>query len=442
MRAGKIAFLSLGFFLAVSVTTIGQTAKNITLDEAIQLSLQNSKQLKYNKAKIEEAHAVLQQSRMNQLPDVSGTGSYLRMHNPNINLKLQDPQTNKAVSTASNLKINQVAYSMVTASLPIFGGFGIRYGIESSKYLLQAAKLDSANDRQALIQNTISAYCNLYKARVQVDLINENLKEAQERVANSVDMEKNGVIVRNDLLKVQLQESNVELSLLEAQKDLTMAILNMNIMLGQPEDTQLIPDTNWLLPANDARTIMDWEQAALSNRQDIKAIQLREKSANLNIKVAKANYYPGFALTSNYINAYIPGLLTITNGLGVGFGLKYNISSLWKNESKVARAKAQQQQLYMNAGLLTDQIRIEINEAYQDYILSLRKIDVYAKTVGQTAENYTISQSKFANKTVTTTDLLDADVSQVQAKLNYSFAKADAVVAYKKLLQTAGLLTN
>ena len=51
MQAGKIAFLSLGLFLAVSITT-GQTIKNITLDEAVQLSLQNSKQLKYNKAKI------------------------------------------------------------------------------------------------------------------------------------------------------------------------------------------------------------------------------------------------------------------------------------------------------------------------------------------------------------------------------------------------------
>jgi len=137
MQAGKIAFLSLGLFLAVSITT-GQTIKNITLDEAVQLSLQNSKQLKYNKAKIEEAHALLQQARMNQLPDVSGTASYLRMHNPNVNLKLENPQTKQLVSSASNLKINQVAYSMVTASLPIFGGFGIRYGIESSKYLVEA----------------------------------------------------------------------------------------------------------------------------------------------------------------------------------------------------------------------------------------------------------------------------------------------------------------
>ena len=40
----------------------------------------------------------------------------------------------------------------------------------------------------------------------------------------------------------------------------------------------------------------------------------------------------------------------------------------------------------------------------------------------------------------TTTDLLDADVAQLQAKLNAAFALADASVAYNKLLQTAGLL--
>ncbi len=39
-----------------------------------------------------------------------------------------------------------------------------------------------------------------------------------------------------------------------------------------------------------------------------------------------------------------------------------------------------------------------------------------------------------------TTDLLDADVAQLQSKLNYTFSKTDALVAYKKLQQTAGIL--
>ena len=65
---------------------------------------------------------------------------------------------------------------------------------------------------------------------------------------------------------------------------------------------------------------------------------------------------------------------------------------------------------------------------------------MYAKAVEQATENYRIVKNKYNNSLATTTDLLDADVAQLQAKMNLVFAKADAVVVYNKLLQTAGLL--
>lgn len=60
----------------------------------------------------------------------------------------------------------------------------------------------------------------------------------------------------------------------------------------------------------------------------------------------------------------------------------------------------------------------------------------------QAEETYKIVNNKYKNALATTTDLLDADVAQLQARLNLAFSKSDASVAYSKLLQTAGLLTN
>ena len=62
------------------------------------------------------------------------------------------------------------------------------------------------------------------------------------------------------------------------------------------------------------------------------------------------------------------------------------------------------------------------------------------KAVEQTTENYRISKNKYANSLLTLTDLLNADVAQLQARLNVAFAKADLVMAYQSLLQKAGLL--
>ena len=434
----KTGLLLTGLIFSVSFFAKGQTGRKIALDEAIQLSLQTSKQLKYDQAKVDEANAVLHQSRNNMLPDINVSGAYMRMHAPNVNLKLEGPQS-KALTT---IKVNQTAYALGTASLPIFSGFSIRYGIESAKYLAEAAKLDATNDKESLIQTTVSAYSNFYKATVQVSFISESLKQAQKRVTDLTNQESSGTAVRNDLLKAQLQASNVQLSLLEAESDLKMAVVNMNILLGLPEDTELAPDTAWFMQTDQAGTVAEWESKALLNRKDILALHLREKSAHLNIKAAKSSYYPGLAVTGNYIAADIPNLLTVTDAIGIGLGVKYNFGALWKTEAKVAQSKAKYQQLLMNEGMLDDQIRIQINQSYQDYVLSMKKIDVYNQSVAQTTENYNILQSQYANKVVTTTDVLEAEVALLQAKLNYAFSRADAVVAYKKLLQTAGLLTN
>jgi outer membrane protein TolC len=67
---------------------------------------------------------------------------------------------------------------------------------------------------------------------------------------------------------------------------------------------------------------------------------------------------------------------------------------------------------------------------------------VYKKAVDQANENYRITKDKFDNSLVTTTDLLEADVAQLQAQLSSLLSKADALVAYKKLQQTAGVLSK
>jgi outer membrane protein TolC len=108
----------------------------------------------------------------------------------------------------------------------------------------------------------------------------------------------------------------------------------------------------------------------------------------------------------------------------------------------VQQAKAREVQLLENKGILNDAVRLQINQAYQNYLLSQKKIDVYNKAIEQATENYRITKNKYDNSLVTTTDLLDADVAQLQAKLNYAFAKADAIGAYSKLLQTAGMLSD
>lgn len=437
----KVAALLL--LLLVSANSMSaQTSRKLSLQEAIQLSIDNSKSLKVSYAKVEQAEGAVTEAKMMQYPDLKISGSYMRLNSPNVDLKLNTGSSDTAGSGGGTPNINQVMYGMATASVPLFSGLRIRNAIASQQYLKKAAELDAKNDKDALIQNTIAAYYNLYKAQAAVKLVNENLKEEQQRVADFTNLETNGLVARNDLLKVQLQESNYELTLVDAENNLKISNYNMNLMLGIDENTVLELDVTDMGRVVKMQPIEYWESSAMTNRADYLALQQRQNASNAGVKSAKGEYYPTVALSSGYVAANIPNALVVTNALNVGVGLSYNLASLYKNESKVKQAKAQQAQLQWSALELTDGIKMEIHSAYQNYLESLKKIEVYQKAVDQANENYRITKNKYDNALATTTDLLDADVAQLQAGINFEYAKADAEVAYNKLYEASGLISS
>ena len=282
----------------------------------------------------------------------------------------------------------------------------------------------------------------LFKAKTAVRLVKENLAQSQQRAKDLSNLEKNGLLARNDLLKAELQSSNIELSLLDAENNLQLANVNMDLMLGLPTTTELVLDTTGVEKKDDARVLNDYMQLALTNRKDVTALDYRKKAAESGVKRIEAEKYPSISLTGGYIAADVPKVFSVTNAVNLGVGVSYNIGSLWKSKAKVQQAEAKVKQIVATQAMADDNVRLQVNKNYFSLLSNRKKIEVYAKAVEQAKENYRIVKNKFDNSLATTTELLEADVSQLQATLSYTLARADAFVAYNKLLQTAGVLST
>lgn len=419
-----------------------QEIKTITLLESVGLSIKNSKQLQVSAARNDLAAGALKEAQDNRLPNVNISSSYLRLTNPNVSLKTK-AFGGGADSTGNNKNpsVSQAMYGIANVSLPIYAGGRIRYSIESARYLQQAAMLDAENDRETVILNTINAYINLYKAGATVNVVRENLQQSAYQDSVFSRLEQNGLLARNDLLKSQLQTSNIELSLLDAENNRKIANVNMNLMLGLPENTILIPDSTEFLGTITLKNLEEYENVALQNRKDVLALAFRKKAATTGIAAAKAESYPSIALSGGYIAADVPHLITITNAITVGVGLQYNLGSLWKTKAKVDQAKAREKEISANEAQLDDAIRLNINQDFENFLQSRKKTEVYQKAVAQATENYRITKNKYDNSLVNTTELLDANVSLLQSKINLAVAKADVFLAYKRLLATSGMLS-
>jgi outer membrane protein len=415
------------------------SGRKITLDEAIDLSIKNSKHLRADQARIQQAVANTTISKQNQLPDLKITGSYLRLTQPNIDLQYK---SNSSGTPPAPIKVNQAAYGIANLSLPVYSGLRIQYGIRSAEFLEKAAYLDADQDKEAVIVNSIDAFSNLYKARANLRVIEENLTQSRSRDTDFSNLEKNGLLARNDKLKASLQTANIELSLADIQNNLKVAMVNMNIMLGLPEETVLLPDSTSLVAPGDIRSLSEYEQLAIQNRKDVQAINYRKQASRVGIQSAKADYYPSLALTGGYIAADIPGFITITNAVTFGVGISYNMSSLWKTNAHVTGAKARLAEVQANEDELDDQVRLQINEAYEALLTANKKVEVSQIAIEQGTENYKIVKNKYDNSLQTVTDLLDANLLMLQSQINLELAKADAIVAYNTLLARAGILAK
>ncbi len=436
----KNKFALLPLLLVLSLTDFAQSSINLTLPAAIDLSIANSKYLHQNEVAIQKASAALTEARQNRLPNAAVSGSYLQLSQADVNLKIKNNNPNNPPNESP--KVSNAMYGTLNLSLPIYTGGKLKFGIAAAELLEKATLLDLDNQKEEVINNAIETYANLFKAFKAVDLVKENLAQAKQREKEFSDLEKNGLLARNDLLKTQLQTSNTELALLDAENNLDLAKLNMNLLLGQPLETPLqidLPDLNY---NSDSLTMLQYLKAAATNRTDVAANILRADAAEYAVKAIKAERLPNLALTGGYIAANISKVLTISNAINIGVGVKYDIASLWKNKAKVQQAEANTKQFHLQNEIINDRITQQVSSQFFNLQHAQKKINVLQLATEQAKENYRIVNNKYNNSLSTLSDLLEADVSRLQSDLNLLVAKVDGFVAYNHLLQSAGLLSK
>jgi len=225
MKINKLLLL----FLFVGVSTIQaqvtdkknlNDAQKLDLKDAIDLAINKSNEATLANTKVETKHLEVQSMKNNQYPDFKVSGQYMRLTNASVDLKANSNSTNENSSAAP--KVNQLILGQANVNLPLFSGFKLQNSIKASDYLYQAEKAKSIQTKEDIAIKVVEYYANLYRAQKAVILITENLKSAEQRVKDFEALEQNGIIARNDLLKAQLQQSKVQLSLDEAYKNVSV----------------------------------------------------------------------------------------------------------------------------------------------------------------------------------------------------------------------------
>ncbi|MEZ4882799.1 MAG: TolC family protein [Flavobacteriaceae bacterium] len=425
-------------FLLLAVLISGahmkaQETQRLTLEEAVNLALAKSDASKIADAKVNSTESQLNVTKNLQYPDVDISGQYRYLTGADVKLKTQSSDSTGQGTAQPDVK--NLFLGQANISMPIFSGFKLKNTIKAGKNQLRAAQYSAKNDKEQLAMQTIQDYLNLYKAAKTIELVQENLKSAQQRVKDFSNMEENGLLARNDLLKAKLQQATIEISLEEAKKNERILNYTLSVLLKLPENT-IVETVN-----TDFGKTTGIISSEIS-RNDLQALEFQNEAAKDQIKVAKSNYYPSLALVGGYMALDLDNLVTVTNAMNIGVGVSYNLSNLFKTKSDVKLAKSKVQELEYTTNMTLDKIKVQVENAKQEYRLSQKKFEVYTQSEEQATENYRIVKDKYDNGLIDTNDLLEADVQQLQAKIDLAYAKANITQKYYELLTAEGVLTD
>jgi outer membrane protein len=145
---------------------------------------------------------------------------------------------------------------------------------------------------------------------------------------------------------------------------------------------------------------------------------------------------------AGYTALDVQNVLQVYNAVNFGVGLSYDISNIFKSSRKIRAAESRAEEARQQVEIQSERVKVQVQQALEAYNLTLKQNKVYTQAVEQAGENYRIVKDKYDNGLVDTNDLLEADVEQLQAKLNETFSRADITQRYYELLNASGTLTQ
>lgn len=305
--------ISFAILILLCINSFGQEQETtLTLEESIQLALQNNLELQNSILDSKRARINKRQSVANVFPDLNG----------NYNIGISN---GRSINPFTNAYINQeLTFSNASLALDavVFNGFGLINSIRQANLNLKASKMEVEEAKQNLILDVTLAYLQVLNNRDLVELAQNRLETTTEQVTRLKVLYDQEVGNPADYTDIVGQSANDRTSLVQAENNVQDALSNLIQLLN----------TDLNISLDDVEVLIEFEkypftaeevfQEALENLATFKARELRIEAAEKGVYVARAAYFPEISLfaqlNTNYSSAAEIFLETGTNVVETG----------------------------------------------------------------------------------------------------------------------------
>lgn len=410
----------------------------LSLKDAWQRAEDNSRHIRIRNIETEIADAELKDAKRERLPEIEIKGSAEKASNIPIyeNGLFSKPTQHEVIHTLYRAGADFY--------LNIYNGNKLNLKIKEEGTLQKIRGIQKEQAVSDIHYKTSALYLELQKTFIFRDLIKQDIADQKAQLKEIKSLYKNGVVLKSDLLRVELELSRREMALITIKNDILIATQKLNIILGLPDEQTIVPE----VPSNQWEENITYEEyvkRALKHSFDYHISEQQTELSMIKLKQVKANVSPKVGLYGEFYYANPQIFLYPYNpywySLGVvGVKASFSLSSLYHNPQKVKAARLEFEKEEETHKDTEDKVRQKVKEAYLRYEEALEQIKVAEANVVQAKENARIIKNTYFSQTSLVTDLLDADIQLLQTKFELEAAKITAQNNYYLLQNIIGTL--
>ena len=325
-----------------------------------------------------------------------------------------------------------------------------RMGIDKADLDIAKSEASLNEAARSLRFSIISAYINCALTAKNIEVAKLSLQTAQNLVDRTQAFLDVGSVAPYELLSAQAGLAERQENLLNTQSAHAIALDNLKNLVGLDLGENIEIDSSILKPIKFEAKLDDYLAIAEQNRADLKEIDLRIRSAELDILLADDSVKPSLSLNNTFsysgtafgYGKSISGLSDFTWYSGLAFKLPLGGNRAAVSGLKTAKISLEGINLERDDFLRN--LETDLRSDIENLNNALQRIEVATKGLEVQKMKLQDEQKRLELGLITSRDLLEFDLDLANAGYALDSAMADALLAVSKLefLTNKGLLAD
>src|SRR6185369_10254129 len=331
----KMKYLILTLTILTCLSPIGLFAQQgtsdaplLTLDDAVSIALTKNRLVKNSVLEAEKYDFQVSTARSRRLPHFQFAalgGELLNSFDFTFPKGAFGTFPSTGPIPAKDAKVHTpaqlTAYLTGSMDVPLLQQYKIGLGIRATEVGREIAKEDVRAERQKIAAEVRSAYFELVATQAGVDAAHEAVKTLQEAQRVTIRYVAEKSVLRGDALEVDARLVKAQYDLSVAENGLDTQHEHLNQLLGRDLAT---PFRVEFMPEEDTTslTLEGVREQASKNRPEIRQAHLRQKQAEFDRRIAKAEYIPDLGIAVSYMGIQNVQVLPTNVGMA-GFALTW-----------------------------------------------------------------------------------------------------------------------